>query len=204
MRSRCCVRRRDPALRSVSPAGGSSHVAAVAAPRHATRATTTPTRSSTSGSWRGSSTSCRAIPLHLFEANIFYPAHDALAFSEPLIVPALIGAPLAWAGASPVLVYNLVVDRRIRADRVCDLPAGRDLDRQLPRRAARRIAVRLQHAHADPLRARPGHSYLWAAAGAAGDRSPGARRVLARGAAAGWRGWSRWPTPPATWSCSPR
>lgn len=48
-------------------------------------------------------------PAHLFEANIFYPAHDALAFSEPLIVPALIGAPLAWAGGSPVLVYNLVV-----------------------------------------------------------------------------------------------
>src|SRR5436190_4070387 len=48
-------------------------------------------------------------PLHLFEANIFYPAHDALAFSEPLIVPALIGAPLAWAGGSPVLVYNLVL-----------------------------------------------------------------------------------------------
>src|SRR5206468_7282277 len=46
---------------------------------------------------------------HLFEANIFYPAHDTLAFSEPLIVPALIGAPLAWAGGSPVLVYNLVV-----------------------------------------------------------------------------------------------
>jgi len=48
-------------------------------------------------------------PLHLFEANIFYPAHDALAFSEPLIVPALLGAPLAAAGASPVLVYNLVL-----------------------------------------------------------------------------------------------
>jgi hypothetical protein len=48
-------------------------------------------------------------PLHLFEANIFYPAHDALAFSEPLIVPALLGAPLAWSGASPVLVYNLVL-----------------------------------------------------------------------------------------------
>ena len=48
-------------------------------------------------------------PSHLFEANIFYPAHDSLAFSEPLIVPALMGAPLAWAGASPVLVYNLVV-----------------------------------------------------------------------------------------------
>jgi hypothetical protein len=48
-------------------------------------------------------------PLHLFEANIFHPAHDALAFSEPLIVPALLGAPLAWAGASPVLVYNIVL-----------------------------------------------------------------------------------------------
>jgi len=48
-------------------------------------------------------------PLHLFEANIFYPAHDSLAFSEPLIVPGLMGAPLAWAGASPVLVYNLVL-----------------------------------------------------------------------------------------------
>ncbi|HMC76522.1 MAG TPA: hypothetical protein VKH34_05305 [Vicinamibacterales bacterium] len=48
-------------------------------------------------------------PRHLFDANIFYPAKDALAFSEPLIVPALIGAPLAWAGASPVLVYNVVL-----------------------------------------------------------------------------------------------
>src|SRR5215204_6094832 len=48
-------------------------------------------------------------PVHLFDANIFYPAHDVLAFSEPLIVPALLGAPLAWAGASPVLVYNLVL-----------------------------------------------------------------------------------------------
>src|SRR2546423_9073801 len=48
-------------------------------------------------------------PLHLFAANIFYPAHDALAFSEPLIVPALMGAPLAWSGASPVLVYNVIL-----------------------------------------------------------------------------------------------
>jgi len=48
-------------------------------------------------------------PAHLFEANIFYPAHDALAFSEPLIVPALMGAPLTWLGASPVLVYNVVL-----------------------------------------------------------------------------------------------
>jgi len=48
-------------------------------------------------------------PAHLFEGNIFYPAHDSLAFSEPLIVPALMGAPLAWLGGSPVLVHNLVL-----------------------------------------------------------------------------------------------
>src|SRR5213595_3866643 len=48
-------------------------------------------------------------PIHLFQANIFYPANDSLAFSEPLIVPALLGAPLARLGASPVLVYNLVL-----------------------------------------------------------------------------------------------
>ncbi len=48
-------------------------------------------------------------PLHLFQANIFYPAKDTLAFSEPLIVPALIGAPVAWLGGSPVLVFNLLV-----------------------------------------------------------------------------------------------
>ncbi len=48
-------------------------------------------------------------PMHLFQANIFYPARDVLAFSEPLIVPAVLGAPFAWLGGSPVLVYNLMV-----------------------------------------------------------------------------------------------
>ena len=33
----------------------------------------------------------------------------ALAYSEHLIVPAAMGAPLLWAGASPVLVYNLLL-----------------------------------------------------------------------------------------------
>ncbi|MEP6917324.1 MAG: hypothetical protein ABJC89_16855, partial [Acidobacteriota bacterium] len=49
------------------------------------------------------------VPAHLFQGNIFYPAHDTLAFSEPLIVPALLGAPIAWLGGSPVLVFNLMV-----------------------------------------------------------------------------------------------
>lgn len=48
-------------------------------------------------------------PQHLFQANIFYPSKDVLAFSEPLIVPAILGAPIAWVGGSPVLVFNLMV-----------------------------------------------------------------------------------------------
>ncbi|HZT78564.1 MAG TPA: hypothetical protein VFA27_18080 [Vicinamibacterales bacterium] len=48
-------------------------------------------------------------PAHLFDANIFYPERHTLAFSEYLIVPAAMGAPLLWSGASPVLVYNLLL-----------------------------------------------------------------------------------------------
>jgi hypothetical protein len=48
-------------------------------------------------------------PLSLYGANIFHPEPRTLAFSEPLLVPALLGAPLAWLGASPVLAYNLLL-----------------------------------------------------------------------------------------------
>jgi hypothetical protein len=48
-------------------------------------------------------------PLQLFQGNIFYPARDVLAFSEPLIVPALMVAPALWLGASPVLAMNLAM-----------------------------------------------------------------------------------------------
>jgi hypothetical protein len=48
-------------------------------------------------------------PLHLFQANIFYPEANTLAFSEAMLVQAAIAAPLLWAGASPVLAYNLVL-----------------------------------------------------------------------------------------------
>ncbi len=48
-------------------------------------------------------------PLHLFDGNIFYPSRYTLAYSEPLIIPGLMGAPLRWLGASPVLTYNVLV-----------------------------------------------------------------------------------------------
>jgi PA14 domain-containing protein len=48
-------------------------------------------------------------PLHLFDANIFYPEKHTLAYSEPLIVQGLLAAPLIWLGASPVLAYNILL-----------------------------------------------------------------------------------------------
>jgi hypothetical protein len=46
-------------------------------------------------------------PRHLFDANVFYPERDTLAYSDHLIVQAVMVAPLLWSGASPVLAYNL-------------------------------------------------------------------------------------------------
>src|SRR5262245_21102801 len=48
-------------------------------------------------------------PLRLYDANIFHPEPRTLAFSEPLLVPALVGAPIRWLGGSPVLTYNLLL-----------------------------------------------------------------------------------------------
>ena len=48
-------------------------------------------------------------PLHLFDANIFYPEPNTLAFSEHLMVQAVMGAPLLWAGVPTLLVHNLLI-----------------------------------------------------------------------------------------------
>src|SRR5215210_1668229 len=48
-------------------------------------------------------------PLHLFDTNTFYPERRTLAYSDHLIVQALMAAPFLWAGASPVLAYNVVL-----------------------------------------------------------------------------------------------
>jgi hypothetical protein len=47
-------------------------------------------------------------PRHLFAGNIFQPDDRALAYSEPLVVPALAGAPIRWLGGSAVLTFNLL------------------------------------------------------------------------------------------------
>ena len=47
-------------------------------------------------------------PLHLFDANIFNPALHTLAFSDSVLAPAFMAAPLLWLGVPQLVVYNLV------------------------------------------------------------------------------------------------
>jgi len=47
-------------------------------------------------------------PLRLFDANIFYPEPGTLAFSDAVIVPGLMAAPLLWLGVHQIAVYNII------------------------------------------------------------------------------------------------
>jgi len=52
------------------------------------------------------------LPTHpgaFWRGNIFQPGEDALMFSEPLVVPAIVGSPVLWLGGSPVLMFNLLL-----------------------------------------------------------------------------------------------
>ena len=51
----------------------------------------------------------RIDPRRVFDANIFYPEHSTLAYSDAMLLPALVLAPLQWAGISPLLIYNLTL-----------------------------------------------------------------------------------------------
>lgn len=48
-------------------------------------------------------------PRHLFEANIFFPEHDTLAYSDAMLLPAALLAPLFWVGINPVAIYNVAL-----------------------------------------------------------------------------------------------
>jgi UPF0755 protein len=47
-------------------------------------------------------------PLAIFDANIYYPQHLTLAYSENFIGSALLAAPALWLTGNPVLAFNLV------------------------------------------------------------------------------------------------
>ena len=48
-------------------------------------------------------------PVHLFDANIFYPERRTLAYSEHMLPQVLMVAPILWRGGSPVLAFNLAL-----------------------------------------------------------------------------------------------
>jgi hypothetical protein len=48
-------------------------------------------------------------PIHLFDANIFYPAPLTLTYSDAHLLPSALGAPLIWLGADPLVVSNLLL-----------------------------------------------------------------------------------------------
>ena len=48
-------------------------------------------------------------PARLVHANIFYPERYTLLYSESLLLPGLMFAPLQWAGVHPVVVYNIAL-----------------------------------------------------------------------------------------------
>jgi hypothetical protein len=47
-----------------------------------------------------------ADPRHLFDANIFYPERGTFAYSDAMLLPATLLAPLFWLHVSPVVIYN--------------------------------------------------------------------------------------------------
>lgn len=47
-------------------------------------------------------------PAHIFDANMFHPERNTLAYSETMLVPGIVVAPLYWLGVHPILIYNLV------------------------------------------------------------------------------------------------
>jgi len=51
----------------------------------------------------------RVDPLHLYDANVYYPHEKSLAFTESLLPEALQAAPIRMVGGSPLLAHNLVL-----------------------------------------------------------------------------------------------
>jgi hypothetical protein len=48
-------------------------------------------------------------PAALFDANQFHPERLTLTYSDAMIVPALMAAPLFWIGVHPVVIYNVLL-----------------------------------------------------------------------------------------------
>lgn len=66
-------------------------------------------------------------PLELFDANIFYPERHTLAYSDAMLLPGSVLAPLFWAGMNPVAIYNLSLFAAFTLSGVATFVLARDL-----------------------------------------------------------------------------
>jgi hypothetical protein len=48
-------------------------------------------------------------PAHLFDANIFYPHRNTLAYSDAMLLVGAAAAPFFWSGVDPVRIHNAVL-----------------------------------------------------------------------------------------------
>src|SRR5262249_20670274 len=51
----------------------------------------------------------RTEPIHLLNANIVYPSHNALLFSDAFPLLGLFATPLIWSGLAPIVAYNVLI-----------------------------------------------------------------------------------------------
>ena len=73
-------------------------------------------------------------PLHIFDANIYYPFANTLAYSENLIGSAFFAAPIIWLTGNVVLAMNLTALIDVRAVRHRRVSAGAPRPHQRRRR----------------------------------------------------------------------
>jgi hypothetical protein len=48
-------------------------------------------------------------PIHLLNANVIYPTHRALLYSDAFPLLGLFATPLIWAGLPPIVAYNVLI-----------------------------------------------------------------------------------------------
>ena len=75
-------------------------------------------------------------PLHVFDANIFYPHRGTLAYSENNLGAGALAIPVYWATRNPYAAHNFVDAARVRAERDRHVLPGALPDRAIGARAA--------------------------------------------------------------------
>src|SRR5262245_8494424 len=73
-----------------------------------------------------------ADPWHLFDSNIFHPHRDTFAYSDAMLLPAVVLAPFNWIGVSPLVIYNATLLLAFLASAVAAFLLVRELTGSAP------------------------------------------------------------------------